>query len=270
MGALTLPQPFTIIESGNFCGGTTGFIALLRRELCPRCPYLSLDPGAYRRKRHARFTCHRASLDFAGLGDDVEFVDKPSPAIATFEQPVGFVYVDGGKVRFCNDPLHSFLEDRMMVGSLVGLDDVWQGWPGAPHSVEHVGQIAMVHELMQTGDWHPLIVPPMPHRHHENRSAAAGSVGAKMLGAIRDASSGVVTSKESIMGVSGAPKAPLSNDFTRRDLFPENIKQALIAKSRSRFEQPGEREGADALRVVLIERGGGEVANMWASLPTEL
>ena len=74
------------------------------------------------------------------------------------------------------------------------------------------------------------------------------------------------------MGVSlsGAPKAPLSNDFTRRDLFPENIKQALIAKSRSRFEQPGEREGADALRVVLIERGGGEVANMWASLPTEL
>ena len=96
LAALTLPQPFTIVESGNFCGGTTGFFALLRRELCPGCPYLSLDPGGYRRKRHAKFTCHREALSFAGLLDHVTFVDDPSP-VAVVEQPVGFVYMDGGK-----------------------------------------------------------------------------------------------------------------------------------------------------------------------------
>ena len=104
LACLTLPQPFTIVESGNFCGGTTGYLALLRRELCPSCPFLSLDPGAYRRKRHAHFSCNRDALAFAGLEDQVVFVDEPSP-VAVVEQPVGFVYMDGGKVRFCNMPL---------------------------------------------------------------------------------------------------------------------------------------------------------------------
>ena len=98
LAALSLPQPFAIVESGNFCGGTTGLLALLRRELCPRCPYISLDPGAYRVKRHATMSCHRVALEFAGLGDQVQFVEEPSAALSALESPVGFMYVDGGKV----------------------------------------------------------------------------------------------------------------------------------------------------------------------------
>ena len=73
------------------------------------------------------------------------------------EQPVGFVYYDGGKVRYCNAPLQSYLEDKMMVGCLIGLDDVWQGWQ-MPLTKSHLGQIMMVHEMAQTGDWEPLLV----------------------------------------------------------------------------------------------------------------
>ena len=50
------------------------------------------------------------------------------------------------------------------------------------------------------------------------------------------------------------------------DVFPENIKQSLLEHTRSRFEQPHERE-ADALRVTLVRRGGEDVASMWVELP---
>ena len=80
LAALTNPQPFAIVESGNFCGGMSGYLAILKRILCPSCPYFSLDPGGYRKKRHVRFTCHRASLAWLGLAEDVTFVDEPSPA----------------------------------------------------------------------------------------------------------------------------------------------------------------------------------------------
>jgi hypothetical protein len=239
LAALTLPQPFTVIENGNFCGGTTGFLALLRRELCPSCPFISLDPGAYRKRRHARFSCTRDALAFAGLSSQVDFVDQPAPVIeATL--PVGFVYLDGGKVRFCNSPLHATLEERMLVGSLIGLDDTWQA-SSLPFSVEHYGQIMNVHELVGSGDWEPLIVPPMPRV-----GPKAREVGNEMLATIFNNRSG--------------------GKF-QLNVFPENVKQSLVRKVRSRFDQPGEREGADALRVALVERGGRELESLWLRLP---
>ena len=51
--------------------GTTGYLALLKRALCPSCPYVSLDPGAYRRKRRTKFTCNVAALEYAGLRSEV-------------------------------------------------------------------------------------------------------------------------------------------------------------------------------------------------------
>ena len=81
----------------------------------------------------------------------------PSPVVV--EQPVGFVYYDGGKIRFNNSPLQTYLEDRMMVGSLIGLDDTWQAG-GMPHSVGHLGQIMHVREMVETQDWEPIILPP--------------------------------------------------------------------------------------------------------------
>jgi hypothetical protein len=55
-------------------------------------------------------------------------------------------------------------------------------------------------------------------------------------------------------------------ELARREVIPENIKQSLVQKVRSTFEQPGEEEGADALRIVLVERGGLEVAARWVPL----
>jgi hypothetical protein len=53
---------------------------MLKQELCPKCTFISLDPGGYRRRRHAAFTCHRHSLAFANLSNEVIFVDDLSPA----------------------------------------------------------------------------------------------------------------------------------------------------------------------------------------------
>jgi len=38
--ALSLPQPFTMVEVGNYCGGATLMFALLKRIYCPTCPFL--------------------------------------------------------------------------------------------------------------------------------------------------------------------------------------------------------------------------------------
>ena len=123
-----------------------------------------------------------------------------------------------------------------MVGALVGLDDVWQAG-GMPHSHGHLGQIMHVNELVATGDWEPLVVP-----HGHVRGAAAAAIVDELN--------------------RRAPQLEAANRA-----FPENSKQALLRKKRSRFEQPGEREGGDALRISLIERGGSEVAARFLPLP---
>jgi hypothetical protein len=128
----------------------------------------------------------------------------------------------------------------MLVGSLIGLDDTWQA-SSLPFSVEHYGQIMNVHELVGSGDWEPLIVPPMPRV-----GPKAREVGNEMLATIFNNRSG--------------------GKF-QLNVFPENVKQSLVRKVRSRFDQPGEREGADALRVALVERGGRELESLWLRLP---
>jgi hypothetical protein len=247
LAALTLPHPFAIVESGNFCGGVTGYFAILKRALCPSCQYLSLDPGGYRRKRHVKFTCNRLSLEWLGLSEHVRFVDEPSPALE-LEQPVGFVYYDGGKVRFCNAPLQAYLEDKSMVGALIGLDDVWQA--GAmPHAVgQHHGQIMFVHEMVQSGDWTPLLLPAA--------SKSGGVRAALYEDVVRE------------MQRYGAAPDTLSSTAA---LFPENSKQALLVKRRSRFGAgaAGAAEDVlDGLRIALVQRGGPELAVHWIPLPS--
>jgi len=229
-----------MVESGNFCGGLTGYLALLKRTLCPSCQFVSLDPGGYRRKRHVKFTCNQMSLEWIGLREQVTFIDEPSPALV-LEQPVGFVYYDGGKTRFCNAPLQSYLEDKYMVGALIGLDDVWQAGT-LPHAHGHHGQIMFVHEMVQSGDWLPVVVPPI--------RTTPGSVRATLVEEVQRTASG------SELADSAA-------------LLRENTKQALLVKVRSRFGQPGEMDGRDAVRVSLVERGVGEVATRWVELAAQ-
>ena len=149
---------------------------------------------------------------------------------------MGFVYYDGGKIRFNNSPLQTYLEDRMMVGSLIGLDDTWQAG-GMPHSVGHLGQIMHVREMVETQDWEPIILPP------------AGAMGAGHKAILRQLHL----------------QAPQAEAATA--VFPENQKQSCLRKRRSRFAQPGEAEQADALRVTLVERGGREESVLWLPLP---
>jgi len=110
----------------------------------------------------------------------------------------------------------------------MGLDDLYQA-SAMPHADKHIGQILHMREMAATGDWEPVVVPP-----HRESSA-------------------------------------LHRDFAQlaeaTATFPENNKQGLLRKSRSRFEYAGEADGKDALRIALIERGGAEVAVQWLALP---
>ena len=69
--ARTLPQPFGIVESGNLCGASTMLIALLKRRYCPKCRFVSADPGWYRLVRKQKMTCAADMLTWAGLRDEV-------------------------------------------------------------------------------------------------------------------------------------------------------------------------------------------------------
>ena len=82
LAAQSLPQPFTVLESGNLCGGATAFFSALRKRFCPSCQVLSRDPGIGRlafggNSANAKqlFDCARHTLDFFGLAEGVEMVD---------------------------------------------------------------------------------------------------------------------------------------------------------------------------------------------------
>ena len=105
--AMTLPQPYTMVEVGNLCGGATVLFALLKKIFCPACVFLSVDPGDTRphtpNNRPGRSsqamenaTCHFETLERVGLGSQVTFVDDFGGAVDP-HLPVGFTYLDGGK-----------------------------------------------------------------------------------------------------------------------------------------------------------------------------
>ena len=179
-------------------------------------------------------------------------------------------------------PLHTYLEDKMMNGCVVGLDDVWQSGNMA-HSAEHYGQVSMVAELVASGDWQPLVVPPVP-KLPSNASNSKTKAVAEMARVIRHAAAHAHTNTAAMREARprdhahAAHKSPHEHEHehpapptfgvevTRRDVFPENVKQAAVRKVRSRFAQPNEMD-TDALRITLVERGGKDVASLWLELP---
>jgi len=154
LAALSLPQPFTIVESGNLCGATTVMLALLKRHLCPSCRMVSMDPGGYRTDPTVRekFTCAADSLQWAGVSDEVHLVDEITPTVEV-ELPVGFVFLDDGKIRFSNDPLMTLLEAKLMRGAVVAMHDAWQTGkpPNSRLSLDHPGQIGIADEMVESG-----------------------------------------------------------------------------------------------------------------------
>lgn len=146
-----------IVESGNLCGSATIFFALLRRALCPRCPFFSRDPGLSRVLQGDTMTCAQDAVAMAGLASEVQLADTIGAAVHT-ELPVGFVFLDDGKARYANAPLMSSLDEKMMAGAVVALDDSWQAEP-YPHSNGHWGQIVFAQELLLGGAYKGLALP---------------------------------------------------------------------------------------------------------------
>ena len=97
MALRDLPHPFTIIESGNLCGGVTMVLALLKKAICPECPFVSADPGWYRVVLGQPLSCAASTLKYGGVAAEVTLVDALTASIVV-EHPVGFVYLDDGKV----------------------------------------------------------------------------------------------------------------------------------------------------------------------------
>ena len=139
-----LPQPFAIVEAGNLCGATTIMLAILKRRWCPTCPLYSLDPGAYRRDVGQPYSCARDALAWSGLLEEVELLDDIS-GVLSVETPVGFVYLDDGKARVCNDPLMAYLNAKMMLDAVVAVDDAWAPAPDDKNTKGERNTVAFLH-----------------------------------------------------------------------------------------------------------------------------
>ena len=174
--ATTLPQPFAIVEHGNLCGLMTIYLAVLRRYFCTRCPLYSTDPGLFRTVKKQRLSCVRDALNWAGSHDqEITLADDAGAAVQlSADVPVGFAYLDDGKLRVFNDPLVAILQERLMVGGVLAFDDTWDpidklrasrkranGTSESGISVGHMGHSNLVHELLSGGSYADLFVGGM-------------------------------------------------------------------------------------------------------------
>lgn len=156
IAALTLPQPFTIVEIGNLCGQSTVLFAALKKTFCSQCRFHSADPGFSRITKSKNLSCALHSVTFAGLKDEVSFVDD-TPDVISIDLPIGFIYFDGGKLRQFNLGFHSMIREKIMNGALLVFDDTYGAEPGHHN---RWGQIMTVDELVNTGEYRPVFIPP--------------------------------------------------------------------------------------------------------------
>lgn len=130
-----------------------------------------MDPGGYRASRSMAMSCARNAVAWAGVADEVELTDDLT-STAQVELPVGFVFLDDGKIRFSNDPLMTLLEQKFMDGATVAMHDAYQAEPDSPVSIDHAGQAALAEELVRGGMFTPLVLPRHPVRGLPTRKVA--------------------------------------------------------------------------------------------------
>ena len=243
MAALTLPQPFTMVEAGNLCGGSTVYLAMLRRKFCPRCRLISVDPGGYRQRLQRSMSCATETLQWSGLADEQTTLVDDVSAVLSFEQPVGFVYLDDGKTRFYNDPFWTNVEDRLMLGAIVALDDAWMQEP-LPHSTDHIGQITFAHELITSGEFTPLAVPSP---RSNLRVGEPPSIGHRQINKLMAHTTRQVADK--VLG--------------------QTHKTVILSKRRSRFTAKRAEPARDAVRCRIVDADDPDVVHavQWADLP---
>lgn len=203
LAAKTLPQPFGIIESGNFCGGTRRLrltqcarstlptLLLLplysvrhcvwcRRDALSRAAQAALLPGVPVRLHRPRAVSppprpavhvrvrrgemggarryggadrrRGGGVTAAGRADRLHVLGcRAAPALGAprlerlrraMRDKSSFLgsRADDGKFRIFNDPLLSHARDRMLLGGVIALDDVWQP-DEFTHAQDHIGQV---------------------------------------------------------------------------------------------------------------------------------
>ena len=133
-----LPLPFTIVESGNFCGAVTLTIALAKAAFCPDCPFITIDPtlqahqtgsrdgktrGAYYRATNA--CSAKKTIEHFGLSSMVDAREQFG-ADLSLPSPVGFAYYDDGKIREAMAPQLALIEPYLMEGAYLAFDDYAQ------------------------------------------------------------------------------------------------------------------------------------------------
>ncbi len=164
------------------------------------------------------------------------------------ELPVGFVFLDDGKARFYNAPLMAYLNDKVMRGAVIALDDPWQEEGFSVPSRFHYGQMVFAHELVTMGDYSPFFVPPMPPR-----DAIARPVGTVL--------------KE------GPPPADFLLEVGRiaaaatlhGHLEPFNT--AAVVRTRPHMKHPNASSTGLSVRVSLVDDSGQEHATYWLDDP---
>ena len=260
--ALSLPQPFTIVEVGNYCVGATLMLSLLKRIYCPRCPFVSLDPGTLRtidRKGAILTQCHREVLAWAGVAEEVTLIDDFSGTV-NVEMPVGFAFFDGGKYRVANDPTLTALADRMMIGAVLALDDAWQAEVNSPAAQNHYGQTMFALELID-GDFEPLIIPPMDtKRKHAIKPPMSGQIPAALVEKVRAAHQRTPPIDAAVVKRFSEDLAPLQSDRL-------NDKIAVVIKARSRYGDLKLTAGPVTVRLTVSDGELSTSAPAYASLP---
>ena len=248
--ALSLPQPFTMVEVGNYCGGATLMFALLKRIYCPTCPFFSLDPGTLRtinRKGASLADCHRKALAWAGTAQEVDLIDDFS-GVVNVDMPVGFVFFDGGKFRTANDPTLTALADKMMIGSVVALDDAWQAEANSPAAHNHFGQAMFALELID-GDFEPLIIPAIDtKRKHAIKTPLRPWIPAALVKKVQLAHRRTPLIAATAVQHFSDSLAPLQSDRL-------NDKIAVVIKARSRYGGAELMAGPALLRLTLSDEG---------------
>jgi hypothetical protein len=154
-----LPQPFTIIESGNFCGAVTVILARMKLHFCPKCRFITVDPTLQGQETKYKVYGHctaKKTLDHFGLLDQVEVVETFA-ADLTPPGPIGFAYFDDGKIREAMAPQISFIEPYLMDGAYLAFDDYRQlhemkGTEGVT-AVRVADHAELMKELVSTGDY---------------------------------------------------------------------------------------------------------------------
>ena len=168
--ALELPQPFTIIESGNFCGAVTLLLVRLKQRFCPNCALITIDPtlqahqargrrgtGSYAdrfgfcsaRKTLAHFELTHLAEAREGFGAD---------ALLPVPLPIGFAYFDDGKIREAMAPQMALISDHIMEGAYLAYDDYTQThWTKGPVRKLVADHAELMRELESSGEYETLL-----------------------------------------------------------------------------------------------------------------